>query len=111
MNVRKAPCAECPWRRDTPSGQFSAERYEALRGTTGRPGNEVGFHAPLFACHKSTEADALPCAGWLAAVGVESLKVRLLVISGDIPASALRPGDDWPELFDSYDAMERAQRR
>jgi hypothetical protein len=67
--------------------------------------------SPLFACHKSTEDASLPCAGWLAAVGVESIPVRLLVISGRLPSRVLSPGADWPELFGSYKEMERHQAR
>jgi hypothetical protein len=111
VNCRKRPCAECPWVRDTPSGQFPAERYVALRHTTGDPGREAYLGAPMFACHKSTEANTMPCAGWLASVGYESLTVRMLLISGEIPKDAMQPGDDWPELFESYPEMAEAQAR
>lgn len=42
---RSFPCAECPWRRDVPPGQFTAERFEALRVSAGAPGAEV-CHSP-----------------------------------------------------------------
>lgn len=110
MHVRPRPCEECPWRRDTPPGQFPAERYQALRGTTGGPGAEAPIGSPMFACHKSADGQELPCAGWLAAVGVQgSLTVRYLAALGELPAEALSPGEDWPELFDSYAEMEAAQ--
>ncbi|WP_425301265.1 DUF6283 family protein [Nocardia wallacei] len=66
---RRYPCAECPWRRDTPAGQFSQERYDDLAATTGSPGREAWLDAPLLACHKSPEGGEETCAGWLAAVG------------------------------------------
>jgi hypothetical protein len=99
------PCANCPWRKDSPAGEFPPERYEALRTTAGRPGDEAGFGAPIFACHKTEAGRDRACAGWLAVAGVEHLGIRLAVVLGRLPASALRPADDWPELFASYEEM------
>lgn len=105
MNVRPKPCANCPWVRSTEPGEFTEERYECLRVTTGTPGAEAPIGAAMFACHKSAEGKEMPCAGWLAAVGYESLTVRVLAAKGEIPAEALKPGDDWPDLFENYDEM------
>ncbi len=99
------PCANCPWRTDSAKGEFSPQRYEALRATVGVPGREVGLGAPMFACHKSEPGRDRACAGWLAVAGVEHLGIRLAVALGRLPAAALRPGDDWPDLFGSYDEM------
>jgi hypothetical protein len=107
MNCRKQPCEECPWRRDTPPGQFPPERYEALRNTTGSPGQEAPFDAPLFACHKSSEEETMPCAGWLASVGYYNLHVRMLLAEGKIPPEAMRPSENCPELIGSYAELER----
>lgn len=109
MRCRSAPCPECPWVRSTPPGQFPASRYEEIRGTTRDGDDHAGFGAPMFACHMTVEGHEVPCAGWLAAVGEQSVTVRLNVAYGEIPADALRPGDDWPELFDDYDEMVEAQ--
>lgn len=106
---RRRPCAECPWRTDTDPGQFPACRYDALEATSGRPGAEAQIGSPLFACHKSPEGREEACAGWLAAVGHSHLGVRLAVVAGRLDAGALLPGEDWPELFDSYEAMRTAQ--
>lgn len=106
---RRYPCAECPFRRDTEPGQFPAWCYDALAATVGRPGREAGLAAPMFACHKSPEGGEEACAGWLAVAGYEHLRVRLAVASGDLPASALRPGEGWPALFASYAEMEATQ--
>lgn len=108
MPHRKRPCPECPWTISTPPGQFPESRYDALACTTGAPGREARFGSPLFACHKSHEGKDVPCAGWLAAVGIESITVRLLVCQGRLPASVLKPGDDWPELFASYEEIAEA---
>ena len=109
MPYRRFPCAECPWRRDTTSGQFPACRYEQLENTSGAPGAEAGLNAPLFACHKTTEGREQACAGWLAVAGRDHLGVRLAVATNRLPAEALDPGDGWPALFDSYIEMAATQ--
>jgi hypothetical protein len=63
----------------------------------------------MFACHMTIEGKDAPCAGWLAAIGYESLTVRLLLAQGEIPVSAMEPGPDWPELYASYEEMADAQ--
>jgi hypothetical protein len=109
LNCRDKPCAQCPWRADIPTGQFPAERYTELAATSGGRGDEAAMDAPLFGCHKASQEHPMPCAGWLAAIGYFSLHVRLLVANGEIPASALQPGEDWPPLYRSYDEMAEAQ--
>lgn len=107
----KRPCRECPWRRDTPAGKFEACRYDDLRATSGRRGAEAGLYAPIFACHMSPEGGEYACAGWLASVGHDHIEVRLAVVTGQLPAEALEPGQDWPELFTEFDEMAAAQAR
>lgn len=102
---RDRPCANCPWRTDSPPGEFPPERYEALRVTAGRRGAEAALGAPLFACHKSTDGHDRVCAGWLATCGMEHLGIRYAVVIGRLPVEALQPGADWPELFESYDEL------
>lgn len=99
------PCANCPWRRDSAAGEFPAERYEALRATAGVPGREAELDAPIFACHKSESGRDRACAGWLAIAGTDHLGIRLAVAVGRLPAGVLQPGEDWPDLFGSYDEM------
>ena len=111
MAYRPRPCKECPWVTTTSPGQFPAERYAALRHTTGTAHNQAPLGAPLFACHATHEGHDMPCAGWLAAVGRESITVRVLVAHGRLPATTLQPGDDWPPLFTDYEAMAQAQAR
>jgi hypothetical protein len=101
----RRPCTECPWRVDVAPGQFPAERYEDLRATTGTPGSEAPLGAPMFACHKSPDGREFVCAGWLAAVGIESLTARFAAIQGVIDPAGFKPGDDWPELHPSYAAL------
>lgn len=104
---RRFPCGPCPWKRDAVPGEFSAERYECLAVTSG---NGVAFGAPMFGCHRGepgTDAD-LACAGWLAVAGREHPSVRLAVAFGRLPADALEPGENWPDLYESYAEMAEA---
>lgn len=105
----KKPCAECPWKKSSDPGKFPAERYEALRSTSGAPGHEAPVGSPMFACHMTPEGREKACAGWLATEGPNHLGVRLAVITGRLPGGALRPKEDWPELFDSFDDMAETQ--
>ncbi len=104
----RRPCSECPFRVDAPLGRFSSCRYDALRETVGEAGGEAPLGAPIFACHKSHEGADRACAGWLATVGHEHIGIRFAIVTGRLPAEALEPGDDWPELYGSYDEMAEA---
>lgn len=109
MPRQKRPCAECPWRRDVAPGQFRRERYEALADTSGSEGDDRSPFAPMFGCHKGADGRELACAGWLAVVGRYHIGVRIALLSGQVPASALEPGEGWPPLFSSYAEMARTQ--
>lgn len=103
---RRFPCNECPWKRDSPPGQFPASRYEELRATS----DQSGIAAPMFGCHRGepgTNAD-LACAGWLAVAGVEHLGIRLAVITGRLEPEDLQPGEGWPDLYGSYQELAAA---
>ncbi|WP_280396020.1 DUF6283 family protein [Nocardia brasiliensis] len=120
---RNGPCKdpteqeyECPWVVATRPGQFPRERYEALATTTGSPGNEAGLDrledldaTPMFACHRSTVGREQACAGWLAAVGWDNLKIRIAAITGKLDRAALEPGPGWPPLHGSYQEMMDAK--
>ncbi|MET7363224.1 DUF6283 family protein [Streptomyces sp. NPDC005562] len=110
---QKRPCADCPWRRDVEPGQFTADRYDALRNTSRQPQAvetvEDVVGQPMFACHKTIEGKEAACAGWLAVAGRENLAVRLAVAIGNLPEDALEPGDGWPSLFDSFEEMAARQ--
>lgn len=116
---RKAPCNECPWRKDVPVGRFSLTRFEEMRATSTQPDVHdpeamvraaTGGHE-LFACHKGDPAtgEDLACAGWLATEGHRNLAIRFDVAVGRLPGEALSPDERWPELYESYDAMVDAQ--
>jgi hypothetical protein len=59
----------------------------------------------VFACHQSRPGEEFPCAGWLATHGHNSIAVRLMVLQGRLPADALEPGADGPELHASFDEV------
>lgn len=106
---RKYPCAECPFRVDTVPGQFTSERYCVLKDTVGTDDDMRMPGDPVFACHKTAEGKEEACAGWLAVCGVYHLTVRMAVICGELPASALSPGSGWPALHITYDEMRAAK--
>lgn len=62
-----APCVDCPYRRDAPSGLWAAAEYDML------PAYDKPFpYQPqaAFACHKQTTA---LCAGWVGCHGADNL--------------------------------------
>lgn len=105
---REEPCGRCPWRLDVIPGEFTADRFDYMATTVGEPGREVPLGGPLWACHTSRESQDMVCASWLARVGFDHLTVRLAVATGRIPTEALRPGEDWPTLYDSFEGLAAA---
>ena len=103
MKYINRPCDECPWRCDAETGRFTNERWDSLaRSSADRAGFGPDLDAPLFACHKTPEGGERACAGWLAREGHNHPIVRLATLRGEVPLSALDPGEDWPLLFDSF---------
>ncbi|WP_336214726.1 DUF6283 family protein [Nonomuraea sp. LPB2021202275-12-8] len=109
---RRFPCGPCPWKRTATPGEFPAERYVALRATC--PPDENGFPpppgTPMFGCHvgEPGTGEDLACAGWLAVEGFEHLGVRVALSDGRIDPTALEPGLNWPDLYDSYEELAAA---
>ncbi|RCG18250.1 hypothetical protein DQ384_39205 [Sphaerisporangium album] len=65
----------------------------------------------MFACHQGAPGHPgtnVACAGWLAVEGTGHVAVRLAVSHGRLPVSALSPGPNWPDLYDSYQEMADA---
>ncbi|MGC0418347.1 DUF6283 family protein [Embleya sp. AB8] len=99
---RRRPCARCLWRRDTPTGQFTTERYVQLRSTSPQHGHdEPGWGAPMFSYHKTPEGREMACAGWIATVADRHLRLRLALAQRRIPHRVLTPGKGWPALFET----------
>lgn len=111
---RRFPCDECPIRADnadSPKSKFPAERWRALSASVRDPetGEHPGLGDPLFGCHKGepgTNAD-LACAGWLVRFGVDHVRIRLALATGDLPPSALRSGEKWPPLHETWTDVVR----
>lgn len=107
----KEPCGPndvhkgCPFRVDTPPGEFCSTKYEDLRDTIGSDDAPVLPGAPMFACHKTTEGHEVACAGWLATFGQHHMSVRLAVNLGALPLEATRPQPGWPELHTNYEEV------
>ncbi|MCD0446400.1 DUF6283 family protein [Glycomyces sp. A-F 0318] len=111
---RRSPCATCPWRKDAPLGAFPDSVFDSSRHTSVQPEHWDGQAQAQFGCHASAPSTGAPasltCAGFLAVAGRDNLSVRMAVLQGTIAPDALEPGEDWPELYDSYDAMAAANR-
>jgi hypothetical protein len=115
-STARLPCRSCPWRvdqdaRSIPGFVLSLAEGLAVTCASERGGESVGHDEPQFACHQSRDGDEIVCAGWLAVEGSEHVGARLAVAFGKHPPDALRPGDDWPELHDSYaEVIEKLRR-
>lgn len=83
------PCESCPYRRDVPSGVWSAGEYVKLRlydePTPFQP-------TSVFQCHQNDRQSerARVCAGWVATHGTELLALRIGVATGEVPREAMR---------------------
>lgn len=94
---RREPCAECPWRRDAPRGEFPAEAYRHSANTA----YDMSTH--VFSCHMSGPGKPATCAGFLMRGAEHNLSVRmkrgmsdLLDVSSSVP------------LYDDYREMAEA---
>lgn len=67
IQAPKVPCGSCPYRKDVPSGVWTASEYEKL------PDYDAETWAQptqLFMCH---QRDGCLCGGWLATHGPQNL--------------------------------------
>lgn len=106
------PCASCPWSVTNNSSDipnFSLDLAERLAACSpDERGFGPDFESPVFACHASKESAEFACAGWLATVAHCHPRIRFAVALKQLPKEALAPGDDWPELHDTYgDVLEK----
>lgn len=101
------PCPNCPFRKDSPVGEFDTERFNILRTSSRDPrtGADAPPGSPIFACHKSIEGREIACAGWLAIEGYGNLSVRLALSFGELDPATLHPSENWPELHASYNEV------
>lgn len=76
------PCGSCPYRRDVPSGVWSAKEYAKLP-----PYDEETPYQPVevFMCHQQ---DGRMCAGWTGCHDMfESMGVRIAILAGHLAES------------------------
>jgi hypothetical protein len=76
IGPRRRPCSSCPYRRDVPSGLWSAEEYDKLPRFDGSIADQAmaGATAAFF-CHQQ---DGNLCAGWVGCHDMyETLAIRL----------------------------------
>lgn len=96
---RKQPCAECPWRKDSPIGAFPAEAFRHSANSA----YDMSSHT--FACHMSGVKTPTTCAGFLLQGAAHNMSVRMHLIGGRIDPDQLR--SDVP-LYKSYREMAEA---
>lgn len=92
-------CANCPWLRSSPPGEFKVERYISLKGSV-----QQGF-GKMFACHKSQEGEEFACVGALLRGGMANFYARTFVAQGQIDLSKLRATGP---LYECFSEMARA---
>ena len=103
------PCESCPYRRDVPSGVWSAEEYEKLRGY-----DEPMWAQPcaVFQCHQTgrDDRDGRLCAGWVGVHGDELLILRIGVARGHVDPAVWDYSTDVPLFGSGTEAAEHGER-
>lgn len=95
MKHCKEPCAECPWKRKTPTHKFPAEAFRRLAYSA------YDMSLQVFTCHMSSEATPAVCAGFLLQCE-HNLSIRLAQLKGDLDVERIRA--DAP-LFSNFKEM------
>ena len=99
INARKRPCADCPWRRDAPTGHFPPEAFQRLAHTA------YDMDRDIFQCHDTSDDVPLACAGFLERGADNNLTVRLSYMGGAFDRQDRSGGHD---LFDDFREMAEA---
>lgn len=103
------PCGSCPYRRDCPSGLWSADEYEKLPPYD----RDTPYQPPAaFFCHQQ---DGRLCAGWVAVHDmVHSLGLRMVAALGPLSEDELDRiidyGTDVPLFASGAEAAEHGLR-
>lgn len=95
----KTPCAECPWRLDSPIGAFPADAYRHSARTA------TDMATSSFACHMAGLENPKTCAGFLLRGATHNMRVRMKLWSGEID---MREVSSEVELYENYRAMAEA---
>ncbi|WP_222946756.1 DUF6283 family protein [Caballeronia sp. EK] len=115
VKVARRPCESCPWRKDRDARDipdFSLELAEKLAASCPDERNMgPDFGASWFACHLSRANGEMPCAGWLAMVGLAHPSVRMALREKRLSPEAVHPPSDGPVLHERYcDVLEKLRR-
>lgn len=104
------PCLSCPYRRDVPSGVWSAGEYGKLPQYDG---DKAYQSTRVFQCHQ-TDRDsdkARVCAGWVATHGgSELLALRLSATVGDVDPSVFDYTTEVPVFSSGQEAATHGMR-
>lgn len=74
---RREPCAECPWRKDSPAASFPVEAFRHSAATC------YDMAGTTFACHMSGLEKPTTCAGFiLSRDAAHNMSLRLAVLAG-----------------------------
>ncbi len=92
-----SPCAECPWRKDSPPGAFPADAYRASAITA------YDASESMFSCHVAGHETPALCAGFLLQNAVHNLGVRLLIATHQLDPRKIFSGG--LPLYSTYREM------
>jgi hypothetical protein len=103
MNTpKRAPCADCPWRKDAPKGYWHPSHFLSVWFSCQDDGQS------LMLCHQSKKQKRkIICAGYALIVGYKSIGLRMANLDGkydpnDYDACGI-------PLHGSFDEMMKAQ--
>ena len=105
LDLAPNPCLSCPYRLDHPSGVWSLEEYEKLRGYDRdfMSGATLG----IFLCHQTNATGReTACKGW-ATVHSETPAVRIAMAQGDLDPEQVY-AESVVECYESGDAAADA---
>lgn len=108
MAKLRRPCEDCPWRVDAPREHWAPDHFESIFQNCQDDGDRI------MLCHKSAalpahERKRLICQGWLRVIGTRAIGVRIALIFGDVTEEEMLDKDG-PELFQTFEAMLRANK-
>lgn len=104
--VRKTPCASCPYRRNVPSGIWDASEYTKLEQYDGEGHEQTRY--TLFLCHQTGEE---VCAGWMGHRDpMDLLATRIGIMNGTLAADAMEYTTDVPLFASGHEAAEHGRR-
>lgn len=93
----RAPCIQCPWRKDSPIEIFPVEAFRHSASTC------YDMAVTTFACHMAGQRNPSTCAGFLLSRhAVHNLRVRLALMDGRLD---LRKVKSDVALYPTYQDM------